>query len=87
MITRDQNLALMREATLEEVEEMVKGMKKNKSPGPDGFTVEFYQVGWKFLGQDILDVVEESRQNQKVCTGLNSTLLSLFPKTAKSEDP
>ena len=42
MITRDQNLALMRAATLEEVEEIVKGMKKNKAPGPDGFTVEFY---------------------------------------------
>ena len=45
MITRDQNLALMRVATLEEVEEIVKGMKKNKAPGLDGFTMEFYQEG------------------------------------------
>lgn len=35
LITRDQNLALMRAATLEEVEEIVKGMKKNKAPGLD----------------------------------------------------
>jgi len=28
----------MRGATLEEVEEIVKGMNKNKAPGPDGFT-------------------------------------------------
>ena len=41
MITRDQNLALMKVETLEEVEEIMKGMKKNKAPGPDGFTVEF----------------------------------------------
>lgn len=72
---------------MEEVEEIVKGMKKNKAPGPDGFTAEFYQTGWKFLGQDILDVVEESQRNQKVCLGLNSTLLSLIPKIAKSKDP
>jgi len=45
LITRDQNLALMRAATLEEVEEIVKGMKKNKAPGLDGFTMEFYQEG------------------------------------------
>jgi len=38
MVTEDQNKALMRAATLEEVEEIVKGMKKNKAPGPDGFT-------------------------------------------------
>lgn len=37
IITEDQNMALMREATLEEVEEVVKGMKKNKAPGQDGF--------------------------------------------------
>lgn len=87
MITRDQNLSLMRATTLEEVEETVKWMKKNKAPRPDGFTVEFYQVGWHFLGQDILGVVEESQRSEKVCLGLNSTLLSLIPKIAKSEDP
>jgi len=37
------------------------------------------------LGQDILEVVEESHQNQKVCPGLNSTLLSLIPKNANSD--
>ena len=62
--TREKNQALMRAATLEEVEEVVKGMKKNKAPGPDGFTVEFYEAGWDFLGQDILDVVEESGRKQ-----------------------
>ena len=77
----------MRAATLEEVEEIVKGMKKNKAPGPDGFTAEFYQASWDFIGQDILDVVEESRRNQKVNTSLNSTLLSLIPKESKSEVP
>ena len=63
MTNRDQNLALMRETTLEEVEEIVKGMKRNKAPRPDRFTVEFYQAGWHFLGQYILEVVEESRRH------------------------
>lgn len=77
----------MRVVTLEEVEETVKGMKKNKAPGPDGFTVEFYPAGWNFLGQDILDAVEESRRNQKVISSLNSMFLSLIPKENKSEVP
>lgn len=53
----------MREATIEEVEEVVKGLKKNMALGPDGFTTEFYQAAWKFIGNDILEVVEESRRN------------------------
>lgn len=39
----------MRAAMLEEVEEIIKGMKKNKAPRPDGYTVEFYQASWHFL--------------------------------------
>eukprot|EP00253_Pinus_taeda_P003560 PITA_03560 len=85
LVTRDQNLALMRGATLEEVEETMKGLKRNKAPGPDGYTAEFYQACWHFLGEDILAVVEEARIHQKVWPGLNSTLLTLITKTAKSE--
>eukprot|EP00253_Pinus_taeda_P010995 PITA_10995 len=56
----------MRAATMEEVEEVVMNMKKGKAPGPDGFTIEFYQAGWHFLGQEILETVEESRLKQKI---------------------
>eukprot|EP00253_Pinus_taeda_P032182 PITA_32182 len=65
MITRDQNLTLMRVTTIEELEEVVKGLKKNKATEPDGFTTEFYQAAWKFIANGILEVVEESRRNQK----------------------
>eukprot|EP00253_Pinus_taeda_P035962 PITA_35962 len=86
MVTEDQNKALMRAASLDEVEEVVMSMKKGTAPGPDGFTVDFYQAGWHFLGKEILDLVEESRMNQKVWTALNSTFFSLIPKTDNSED-
>lgn len=46
IITEEQNMALMRATTLEEVEEIVKCMKKNKARGRDGYTTEFYQAGW-----------------------------------------
>ncbi len=32
--------------TLSELSETLKGMKNDKSPGPDGYTVEFYKVFW-----------------------------------------
>ena len=58
IVTKEQNKALMRATTLEEVEEIVKSMNKGKAPRSDGYTVEFYQEGWHFLGKEILGVVE-----------------------------
>lgn len=65
LVTRDQNLALMRAATLEEVEETVKGLKRNNAPGPDGYITEFYQACWQFIREEILEVVEEAHRTSK----------------------
>eukprot|EP00253_Pinus_taeda_P031484 PITA_31484 len=86
LITAEQNKALMRAGTREEVEEVVMNKKKGKAPGPDGFTVEFYQAGWHFMGQEILEAVEESRLKQKIWPGINSTFLTLIPKSNISEE-
>eukprot|EP00253_Pinus_taeda_P007926 PITA_07926 len=86
MITEEQNRGLMCTATLAEVEEVVMNMKKGKAPGPDGFTAEFYQAGWQFLGQDILEVVEESWVKNIMWSGMNATFLTIIPKSNNSEE-
>ena len=53
-------MALMRAITLEEVEEVVKGLVKNKAPWLDTFIVELFQVAWPILGKEILEVLEET---------------------------
>eukprot|EP00253_Pinus_taeda_P001856 PITA_01856 len=85
VVTRDQNLALMRKITMEEVEDIVRNMKRNKAPGPDGYTVEFFQAGWKFLAAEVLEVVEEARINQRIWPRINSTLLTFIPKTNQAD--
>eukprot|EP00253_Pinus_taeda_P035212 PITA_35212 len=86
MVTDEQNKGLMRVATLAEVEEVIMNMKRGKSPRPDGFTVEFYQAAWKFMGQDILEFVEESRLKYRMWSGINSTFLTLIPKNNNTEE-
>lgn len=54
MISNEQSLAPMRAVTKEEVEEIVKGLPRNKTPGLYGFTAEFYEATWPFMGEDIL---------------------------------
>lgn len=60
-VTREQNMALLRAITKDELEEVVNKMEKNKAPSPDGFNIEFYQAAWNFIGNDLLDLMEESR--------------------------
>lgn len=66
--------------------EVVKGMAKNEAPWLDGFIVKLFQYAQKFIGQDVLEVVEDSRGHQKACSGLNATLITLIPKSAKSDN-
>eukprot|EP00253_Pinus_taeda_P026017 PITA_26017 len=86
LVIEDQNKALMRATTLEERKETVKAMKKGTAPGPGGFTVDFFQAGWHFLGKEILELVEESRMNLKVWPAINCTFYALIPKGDNLED-
>eukprot|EP00253_Pinus_taeda_P033709 PITA_33709 len=52
-ISNEQNLALTREISLEEVEEVVKNMPNDKAPGPDGFTINFYKACWEIFKTEV----------------------------------
>jgi hypothetical protein len=56
---------------------------KDKSPALDGWTVEFFIHFFDILGDDLLELVEDSRIRGKVQCSLNSTFLALIPKMNK----
>jgi hypothetical protein len=55
-------------------------MAQGKSPGLDGFTIDFFQVGWPIIGNDIWEVVEESRSSRSILQVFNATFITLIPK-------
>ena len=61
LVTPEHNVMLLRTITREEVEEAVLQMEKGKAPGPDGFTIDFFQSCWDLVKEEIWEVVEESR--------------------------
>jgi len=87
LVTRDQNLALLRVITKVEVEEVIKKMANNKAPQLDGFTSEFFQATRNFMSQDIVNVNEESICTKRMHLALNATFLALIPKMEHLEEP
>lgn len=71
---------------LEEIELALKSFARDKSLGPDGWTVEFFLHFFDLMGPDILDMVEFSRSEGYISGGLNATFLTLIPKKGKPED-
>eukprot|EP00253_Pinus_taeda_P029007 PITA_29007 len=71
---------LMMEVTREELEATIKWFKKDKSPGPDGWTIEFYIAFFDILGDDLLRIVEDCRRSGNIPTTIKSTFVALIPK-------
>lgn len=64
----------------EKLLEVVHSFQKDKSPGPDGWLVEFYLDLFEFLGKDLHKVVEESIVEGFIHDTFNTTFIALIPK-------
>jgi hypothetical protein len=63
-----------------EVREVIKGMDRDKAPGPDGFSMAFFQDCWEVIKEDVMAVFEEFYTRGKFVKCINSTFISLIPK-------
>eukprot|EP00253_Pinus_taeda_P009835 PITA_09835 len=87
IITEDQNQNLLKQVTMQEVEEALTQLKDGKAPGPDGFTANFFHEFWDLISSEVWALVEESRSMHWVLPSLNSTFISLVPKGEEANTP
>jgi hypothetical protein len=63
-----------------EILDTLKDMKRNASPGPDGFNVEFYIATWEWIGNDVVQLVRSFFQTGIMPSHINETHIALIPK-------
>eukprot|EP00253_Pinus_taeda_P002467 PITA_02467 len=80
-VDQEDSEELMKEVTMAELEATLKWFKKDKSPGPDGWTIEFYLAFFEILGNDLLQIVEDSRRRGRISSAIKSTFIALIPKS------
>jgi hypothetical protein len=63
-----------------EVLEVVKGMNRDKAPGPDGFSIAFFQDCWDVIKKGIMGVFQDFYTHNKFVKSINASFLALIPK-------
>ena len=81
--TQAEALDIERPVDKAEIECILKGFAKYKSPSSDGETVGFFLALFYLVADDLLVVVEQSRSEGYISKALNVTFLSLIPKGDK----
>jgi hypothetical protein len=71
---------LFKPVSLPELKLILLHFNKERSPGPDGWTTEFFSHFFELVGPDLLLMVEDIRTKGKIFRNINSTFLVLIPK-------
>nr|GEV20576.1 histone deacetylase 9 isoform X1 [Tanacetum cinerariifolium] len=84
-LTNDQAIDLEHSISRDEICTAVWNCGDNKSPGPDGFTFEFFKKYWGFIGLDFCKAVEYFFANGAFPIGCNSSFIALIPKVVDAK--
>ncbi|KAF5478473.1 hypothetical protein F2P56_005031 [Juglans regia] len=83
VITEDENLALCRAPSLEDIKDALFSIPIDSSPGPDGFGSGFYRVCWDLVKDDLLTAISDFFLNNSFPIFYTASFIVLIPKVDK----
>lgn len=85
-LSYEQEKTLEGTITLDEASQVLKNMKNDKSPGTDGFPVEFFKFFWKGLGPFVVRALNEAYKHGELSTTQKQGVIICVPKGDKSKE-
>eukprot|EP00253_Pinus_taeda_P022073 PITA_22073 len=82
-ISQEMNEKLNQEITEEEIKKTIWTLQPDKSPGPDGFPINFYRDFWYLIKKDLVKMLRGIQRKKKMGGFTNSTFLALIPKETR----
>nr|GEY53688.1 RNA-directed DNA polymerase, eukaryota [Tanacetum cinerariifolium] len=79
-LSSDQVGDLDKDISIDEIRKAVWDCGESKSPGPNGFTFEFFRRYWHFIGSDFCAAVNCFFDKGRFPRGSNSSFIALIPK-------
>jgi hypothetical protein len=80
VITANESALLERQFDKDEVLQVVKDLQGDKAPGPDDFTMAFFQKYWSVIEVDVMGFFDEVYHHCKFERSLNASFIALIPK-------
>ena len=82
-LTEEYKMNLERDISLEDLKHIVFKSKSNKSPGPDGYSNEFYKIFWEQIKILLLKLMNFYRENGRLNKLHLSGVITCIPKGGK----
>ncbi|KAK1697110.1 hypothetical protein QYE76_013807 [Lolium multiflorum] len=79
-VSTEENEGLALTFSEQELEEIVKDMKSDTAPGPDGFSVLFFKRCWPLVKHGVLHILNDFALGRIDISRLNFGIISLIPK-------
>ncbi|GJN18562.1 hypothetical protein PR202_gb05734 [Eleusine coracana subsp. coracana] len=70
-----------------ELYELLRQMKRDASPAPDGLNVAFYIAAWPWIKNEVTELIRNFYNAGQFPPQLNSTCIVLIPKTHEPNNP
>ena len=84
--TEEDKVMLISQVSAEEIKKVLFSMPNDKSPGPDGFTSEFFKSAWDIIGDEFILVIQSFFVKGFLPKGINTTILALIPKRKEARE-